>query len=120
MNVQGVYITSKGKVRAQVRDAGLAEKFSFDLSDDDQGLSVYISNENRPNALLAAAAFNGDLATALRRYLVDFDEIASETEGKYPFTDAGCIKCTAGTVPNKLNTGLCLYHLARDLLGAGA
>ena len=67
MNVQGVYITSKGKVRAQVRDAGLADKFSFDLSDDDQGLSVYISNENRPNALLAAAAFNGDLADLLER-----------------------------------------------------
>lgn len=29
--------------------------------------------------------------------------------------DAGCIQCTAGTVPNRLNTGLCVYHIAREI-----
>lgn len=27
--------------------------------------------------------------------------------------DAGCFECTAGTVPNRLNTGLCAYHFAK-------
>jgi hypothetical protein len=27
--------------------------------------------------------------------------------------DAGCIECTLGTVPNRLNTGLCAHHLRR-------
>ena len=75
MNVQGVYVTSKGKVRARVRDAALANKFCFDLSDDDQGLSIYISTENRPNAILAAAAFNGDLADLLDRAFEICDRI---------------------------------------------
>jgi len=30
--------------------------------------------------------------------------------------NSGCIECTAGTVPNHLNTGLCVYHKARSLL----
>jgi len=30
--------------------------------------------------------------------------------------DAGCIQCTAGTVPNRLNTGLCVYHIAREVV----
>ncbi len=30
--------------------------------------------------------------------------------------DAGCIECTLGTVPKRLETGLCLYHKAEALL----
>lgn len=30
--------------------------------------------------------------------------------------DSGCILCTAGTVPNPLNTGPCAYHAAVDIL----
>ena len=30
--------------------------------------------------------------------------------------DAGCIQCTAGTVPNRLNTGLCVYHIAKEII----
>lgn len=30
--------------------------------------------------------------------------------------DAGCIQCTAGTVPNRLNTGLCAYHIAKEII----
>ncbi len=30
-------------------------------------------------------------------------------DGDVPL-DAGCIECTAGTVPNDLNTGLCAFH----------
>lgn len=25
--------------------------------------------------------------------------------------DSGCIECTVGTVPDRLNTGLCAHHL---------
>lgn len=30
--------------------------------------------------------------------------------------DSGCIECTAGTVPNNQNTGLCAYHEALKVL----
>ena len=85
MNIEGVYVSSKGRVRAQVRSAGLADKFCFDLSDDgQQGLSVYISNENRPNALLAAAAFNGDLADLLGRAADICDRLGDGPEDGSP------------------------------------
>lgn len=41
----------------------------------------------------------------------------SESEGRYPQPDHGCIHCTAGTVPDIHNTGPCAYHRARKLLG---
>ena len=44
------------------------------------------------------------------------DETQSESEGRFPLADAGCIDCTKGTVPDSLNTGLCPYHRARNFL----
>ncbi len=49
------------------------------------------------------------LATEVIR---DFENL----EDRAP-VDAGCIQCTAGTVPNHLNTGLCVYHIAREVVG---
>lgn len=31
--------------------------------------------------------------------------------------DAGCIQCTAGATPNHLNTGLCVYHISKEIVG---
>ncbi len=57
------------------------------------------------------------LESALSRMVSEHDETVSNTEGRYPTADSGCIACTLGTVPNHLNTGLCGYHRARELLG---
>jgi len=35
-----------------------------------------------------------------------------DSEGRYPCADSGCIDCTVGTVPDRLNTGRCAYHKA--------
>jgi hypothetical protein len=53
------------------------------------------------------------LATQL---VAEYDEMRSNSEGAYPPPDSGCIECTVGTVPNKWNTGLCVYHKAQFLL----
>jgi len=58
-----------------------------------------------------------ELETALNRMVLAHENLASDTEGKYPPPDSGCIECTVGTVPNRLNTGLCAYHSAKKLLG---
>jgi hypothetical protein len=55
--------------------------------------------------------------TALNRMVLAHENTSSDTEGKYPTLDAGCIECTAGTVPDRHNTGLCAYHTAKRLLG---
>ena len=34
--------------------------------------------------------------------------------------DTGCIQCTAGTVPNRFNTGLCVYHISKEVVGERA
>jgi hypothetical protein len=57
------------------------------------------------------------LETALNRMVLAHENLVSDTEGKYPSPDAGCIECTVGTVPNRYNTGLCAYHAAKRLLG---
>lgn len=56
------------------------------------------------------------LETALNRMICAHENLSADTEGKYPPPDAGCIECTVGTVPNRLNTGLCAYHNAKNLL----
>lgn len=40
----------------------------------------------------------------------------SDSDGRYPYPDGGCIDCTLGTVPNHLSTGPCAYHEAKRLL----
>jgi len=58
--------------------------------------------------------------TIPRKLLIDLivllDETNSESEGRYPLPDTGCIECTVGTVPDKYNTGLCALHQAKQLL----
>lgn len=58
-----------------------------------------------------------ELETALNRMICAHENLSSDTEGRYPAADSGCIECTVGTVPNRLNTGLCAYHNAKKLLG---
>jgi len=41
----------------------------------------------------------------------------SDSEGRWPQADCGCVFCTQGQVPEKLNTGPCSYHTAKKLLG---
>lgn len=58
-----------------------------------------------------------ELETALNRMVQAHLNLESDTEGRYPPPDAGCIDCTVGTVPDRLNTGLCAYHNAKKVLG---
>jgi hypothetical protein len=58
-----------------------------------------------------------DLREALDRMVTAHDALSSNTEGQYPPLDSGCIECTVGTVPDRLNTGLCAYHNAKKVLG---
>lgn len=57
------------------------------------------------------------LETALKRMVFMHERLSADTEGQYPYADIGCIECTVGTVPDRLNTGLCAYHAAKQLLG---
>ena len=61
--------------------------------------------ENVPRADLATAEVQG-LVQALEKSESEYADL----EDRAP-VDAGCIECTAGTVPNKLNTGLCAHHM---------
>lgn len=58
-----------------------------------------------------------ELETALNRMVQAHENLVSDTEGKYPTPDAGCIDCTVGTVPDRYNTGPCAYHAALRVLG---
>lgn len=71
----------------------------------DQSMEL-ITTRNRVNVL----------ETALHRMVLAHVNLSTDTEGKYPPLDAGCIECTVATVPDRLNTGLCAYHGAVKLL----
>lgn len=58
-----------------------------------------------------------ELETALNRMVCAHENLSSDTEGKYPSLDSGCIECTGGATPDRYNTGLCAYHNAKKLLG---
>ena len=58
-----------------------------------------------------------ELETALNRMVCAHENLSADTEGQYPPPDTGCIECTLGTVPDRLNTGLCAYHESKRLLG---
>lgn len=57
-----------------------------------------------------------ELETALNRMVLAHENLEADTEGRWPERDSGCIECTCGTVPDRLNTGLCAYHSAKKLL----
>lgn len=57
------------------------------------------------------------LEVALNRMICAHENTLADTEGRWPAADCGCIVCTQGTVPDKLNTGLCARHNAMKLLG---
>lgn len=58
-----------------------------------------------------------ELEISLNRMVLAHENLESDTEGRYPQPDVGCIECTVGTVPDRLNTRLCAYHTAKKLLG---
>ncbi len=68
MKAHAFYADSAGPVTARIIACPNRGWFNFELSDPDGSLSIYMDNENRDNAQIAAAAFNGDLCE-LRRLL---------------------------------------------------
>jgi hypothetical protein len=56
----------------------------------------------------------GAMREALTKCVRQFEDLDEHMP-----TDAGCIECTAGTVPNHLNTGLCGYHAAKAIASKG-
>lgn len=86
-------------------------------------LACSISRANAAGAMANHAELQSlrarvrDLEVTLARMVAEHEETESNTEGRYPCADHGCIECTLGTVPDNLNTGLCAYHKARQLLG---
>lgn len=58
-----------------------------------------------------------ELEVALNRMICAHENTLSESDGRFPLKDSGCIDCTSGTVPDDRNTGRCAYHEAKVLLG---
>ena len=58
-----------------------------------------------------------ELETALNRMVLAYENTLADSEGRWPQADCGCVFCTQGQVPEKLNTGPCSYHTAKKLLG---
>jgi len=54
------------------------------------------------------------LAASMMRFVDDTEEGSPALAGDG--SNSGCILCTRGTVPNRLNTGLCAYHRLEKLL----
>ena len=69
------------------------------------------------NAMRVAVARIHELETALNRMVLAHENTLSDSEGRWPQPDCGCVYCTQGQVPDKLNTGPCAYHTAKALLG---
>lgn len=68
-------------------------------------------------ALDARQARIDQLELLAHRLVLLIDDVESDSEGRYPHPNTGCLECTLGTVPNDKNTGLCAYHEARRVLG---
>ena len=58
-----------------------------------------------------------ELETALNRMILAHENTQADSEGRWPQPDCGCIYCTQGTVPDRLNTRPCALHTAKQLLG---
>lgn len=87
------------------------------MSTNAQLEQVVTAIDNGVVALQLAGDRIHELETALNRMVLAHENLRDDTEGQYPPLDAGCIECTVGTVPDRLNTGLCAYHSAKTLLG---
>lgn len=83
--------------------------------DNDNNARVMVSQEKAIEALTGNLAHlrsaNAALAEALAKLVAQFEDMDENMP-----TNAGCIECTAGTVPDNRNTGLCGYHAAKKLL----
>lgn len=57
-------------------------------------------------------------ASLVARLVAQIDRANDNMEGRAlsEMASAGCIECTAGTVPNNRNAGVCAYHEAKDVL----
>ena len=78
-------------------------------------INTVMANAN--DAMKKAGQRIDELEIALNRMIQAHLNTESDSEGRYPAPDAGCIECTYGTVPDRLNTGLCAFHHAKKLLG---
>lgn len=58
-----------------------------------------------------------ELLIAVHGLVLMVENTISESEGRWPQADSGCIDCTTGTVPYNRNTGPCAFHAAKRLLG---
>lgn len=83
----------------------------FDIVDAD-GYSIGSgTTPQNVDALLLAVNSHAELLAALRKCVKQFEDM----DERQP-VDAGCIECTAGTVPNDKNTGLCGYHASKSVI----
>lgn len=59
-----------------------------------------------------------EILKALERLVIAIDCENMNTEGATMahMASYGCIICTVGTVPDRLNTGLCAYHHAIHII----
>ncbi len=73
--------------------------------------------ESSGEAMRLGALRIEELTTVLNRMVLAHENTLSDSEGRWPQPDCGCIYCTQGQVPDKLNTGPCAYHTAKGLLG---
>jgi hypothetical protein len=61
-----------------------------------------------------------DVIRSMAKYVLEMEDIYND-EHDHPLPkDSGCIDCTVGTVPDRLNTGRCMYHQAKRLLSEKA
>lgn len=82
-------------------------------------MSTDVINDLEVQRMVAKTAMQRalELESALKRMVQIHENLSANTEGQYPYADIGCIECTVGTVPDRLNTGLCAYHHAKKVLG---
>jgi hypothetical protein len=102
-----------GELLAVANRDGLLQKARDKVAAERTADAVRRAEEEREERLREDAPEMRDL---LGRLIKVYEDVQSDTEGRYPSADHGCIECTLGTVPNHLNTGPCAYHRAKTLL----
>ena len=66
--------------------------------------------------LVTLHADNARLRSLLEQTVEALEDYMDEYDAEARHPEAGCVECTAGTTPDRLNTGLCVYHKARAAL----